>query len=233
MGKSASLPLEGKCVVEMWAQKHGHVYEALPLEGKCKCGMMPQQSLCEGALAALKAIAPGDLEGDLPWDPGEEENVKHKVNTPLQGQHSVWHRGACITGQVVWLQGAWVGSGPGESVKEHQNEATTYLYPYSFLPSYYRGVDPFWLEAHQTGQRPLVEGGRKMNKTAVWPFESHHTCDKHSHAHLCSFSCSHHFPSPNFPHLYLWPPSLSTMSTPSYSQRPLFTSTGNCNLLPC
>ena len=124
-------------MVETLAQKCGHVYEALLLEGEHECGTMPQQSLCEGALATLKAIAPGDLEGDLPWDPGGEENIEHKVDVPLQGQHSVWHHGACMTGQIVWLQGAQVGSGPGESVKEHQNEATTYLYPYSFLPSYY------------------------------------------------------------------------------------------------
>ncbi len=39
---------------------------------------MPQQSPSEGELATLKGTSPGDLEGDIPWDHGGEENVESK-----------------------------------------------------------------------------------------------------------------------------------------------------------
>jgi hypothetical protein len=137
--KQDALPLEGERVVETSAQKYGRVHGALPLEGKRECSTMPQQSPCVGELAALKGIAPNDLEGDLPWDPGGEENIEHKVDARPQERHTAWHRNACTTGRMVWRHGAEVGSGPEESVKEHHNKVTTHLY---------RGVDPFPLEAH-------------------------------------------------------------------------------------
>ena len=112
--KQDALPLEGERVVETSAQKYGRVHGALPLEGKRECSTMPQQSPCVGESAASKGIAPGDLEGDLPWDPGGEENVEHEADARPQQRHAVWRHDACMTCRTVWLHGARVGSGPGE-----------------------------------------------------------------------------------------------------------------------
>ena len=79
-----ALPLEGERVVETLPRKHRCVHEALSLEDKCDSerGTMPRGSPSEGKLTTSKGTTPGELEGDLPWDPGGEENVEHEVNAP-------------------------------------------------------------------------------------------------------------------------------------------------------
>ena len=49
-------------------------------EGERERGTMPPQSPSEGVLATLHGTFPGDLEGDMPLDPGGEENVEHEVD---------------------------------------------------------------------------------------------------------------------------------------------------------
>jgi len=65
-------------MVETPPQKGRRMHEALPLERERERGTMPRGSPREGVLVTLKGTTPGDLEGNLPWDPGGEENVELK-----------------------------------------------------------------------------------------------------------------------------------------------------------
>ena len=112
------------------------MYEALPLDGERECGTMPQRSPSEGVLATLKGTTPGDLEGDLPCDPGGEENVESK-RACKASEDDV----ACFDAPNNLKALTWP---PKESVGWHnRNETTTHLHQSTIVSSRCRGVDPF------------------------------------------------------------------------------------------
>jgi len=190
------------------------MHEALPLEGEREHGTMPQQSPCEGVLAILKGTTPGDLEWDLPWDPGRE-NVESKRACKASEDDVAGFDAR--NRPLTWPPKELVGW-------HHRNKATTHLYPYPILPSHRREVDSSRLEAHREGQRRSWEIRKTDNKAPIW-WSSHTSCAASV--------------QPPFLYLYLYSPRLcsrstisSTMSTSTHCRRPSFTSNGNCNPSP-
>jgi len=172
--KPEAPPLEGERMVETSPRKRRRVHEALPLEGERERGTMPQQSPCNGVLATLKGTTPGDLEGDLPWDPGEEETVESK-RVCKASEHDMAGFDA-RNKPLTWPPKELVGW-------HHRNKATTHHYPNPTLPSHRRRVDPFSSLRPIERERVPSWESRSRPPTRNKRFGGRHTRVTRGHAH--------------------------------------------------
>ncbi len=144
-------------------RRERRMYEVLPLDGERERGTMPQRSPSEGVLATLKGTTPGDLEGDLPCDPGGEENVESK-RACKASEDDV----ACFDDPNNLKALTWP---PKESVGWHnRNETTTHLHQ-----SWSRPV--FVFEVHREGTHAVL--GESKSKSN-WPSHSCHAWSRTS-----------------------------------------------------
>src|SRR6266581_6209421 len=143
-------------------RRERRMYEVLPLDGERERGTMPQRSPSEGMLATLKGTTPGDLEGDLPCDPGGEENVESK-RACKASEDDV----ACFDTPNNLKALTWP---PKESVGWHnRNETTTHLPQSTIVSSRCRGVDPFSsLRSIERARTPSWESRSRSRTTAIW-----------------------------------------------------------------